>query len=152
MVERNPTHADWWPHIADPLRHFGSRVAEFFSPASDAAATDDAYVLEIELPGVTEDDISIELHGNVLTLKGEKRSSREEKGKTFFFSERTYGAFQRAFRLPADVDAGAIEAHAEDGVLRIRLPKRASDKGTARTIPVTKVPRGVTGEPRPNFE
>ncbi|NQW09140.1 MAG: Hsp20/alpha crystallin family protein [Alphaproteobacteria bacterium] len=153
MVERNLTQADWWPHIADPLRHLGARVAEFFSPASEAAATDDAYVVEVELPGVKDDDITIELHDNVLTLKGEKRSSREEKGKTYFFSERTYGAFQRAFRLPADVDAGRIEAHAEDGVLRVRLPKRQGEQATKRTIPIKKgAPKGVTGDPMPNFE
>lgn len=153
MVERSPAHTDWWPHLADPLRHLGSRIAEFFSPVSEAAATEDAYVVEVELPGVKDEDIAIEVHDGVLTLKGEKRSAKEEKGKTYFFSERTYGAFQRAFRLPADVDEDRIEAHAEDGVLRVTMPKRASEAEAKRTIPIGKgTPKGVTGDPRPNFE
>ena len=108
MVERSPhSHSEWWPHLSDPLRRFGSKVAEFFTPASDAAATDDAYVVEVELPGVKEEDINIELHGNVVSVKGEKRSSHEEKGKTYYFSERSYGAFQRAFQ---GVQLGVAEA------------------------------------------
>ncbi|MBC8240625.1 MAG: Hsp20/alpha crystallin family protein [Alphaproteobacteria bacterium] len=127
-----------WPQIADPLRRFGSKVADFFSPASDAAATDDAYIVEVELPGVKEEDITIEHHGNVLTVKGHKHSSREEENKNYYFSERTYGAFQRTFRLPADVDEGGIEASAEDGVLTLHLPKRKEAEAARRTIQIQK--------------
>ncbi|MBT5264680.1 MAG: Hsp20/alpha crystallin family protein [Rhodospirillaceae bacterium] len=139
MVERSPhSHSEWWPHLSDPLRRFGSKVAEFFTPASDAAATDDAYVVEVELPGVKEEDINIELHGNVVSVKGEKRSSHEEKGKTYYFSERSYGAFQRAFRLPPDVDESRIEARAEDGILSLRMPKKTEADPPKRAIKVQK--------------
>ncbi|MDA1097975.1 MAG: Hsp20/alpha crystallin family protein [Proteobacteria bacterium] len=127
-----------WPHIADPMRRFGAKVADYFSPASDAAATDDAYIVEVELPGVKEEDINIEQHGNMLIVKGDKHSSREEESKNYYFSERTYGAFQRTFRLPADVEEGGIKASAKDGVLTLYLPKRKEAKATKRTIQIQK--------------
>ena len=101
MVEANPqTHSEWWPNVWDPLRRLGTRVADFFSPPSDAAATDDSYIIDIDLPGVKKDDITVELTGNMLTVKGHKQSSREEKGKAYFYAERSFGAFQRSFKIP----------------------------------------------------
>ena len=139
MVEASPQRtADWWPGIADPLRRFGNKISEYFTPASDAAAVDDAYLVEIELPGVKEEDVTIERFGNSLSVKGEKHSSHEEKDKTYYFSERTYGAFQRTFRLPADVDDDAIEATVGDGVLTLRLPKRKDVEPPKRTIQIQK--------------
>jgi HSP20 family protein len=139
MVEASPhTNADWWPNIVDPLRRFGAKVSEYFAPASDATATDDAYVVEIELPGVKEEDISVQLHGNTLIVKGNKHSSHEEKDKTYYFSERTYGAFQRAFRLPSDADDSSIGAVAADGVLTLLIPKRKEVKTAKRTIRIQR--------------
>jgi len=120
------------------LRRFGAKVSEYFTPVSDAAATDDAYVVEVELPGVKEEDISVQLHGNMLIVKGNKQSSHEEENKTYYFSERTYGTFQRTFRLPADVDDSRIEAVAADGVLTLRIPKRKEVETAKRTIQIQK--------------
>ena len=130
--------SNWWPNIADPLRRFGAQVADYFSPASDAAVTDDAYIVEVELPGVKDEDITIEQHGNMLVVKGHKHSSHEEEDKNYHLSERTYGAFQRTFRLPADVEEGSIKASAEDGVLTLHLPKRKDVEPAKRTISVQK--------------
>jgi len=139
MVEVSPhANAYWWPNVVDPLRRFGAKVSEYFTPTSDAAATDDAYVVEVELPGVKEEDISVQLHGNMLIVKGNKHSSHEEKNKTYYFSERTYGAFQRTFRLPPDVDDSSIEAAAADGVLTLRIPKRKEVETTKRTIQIQR--------------
>ncbi len=130
MVESTPnlptSDQAWWPHIVDPLRQLGAKIANFFTPTADAAALEDTYEVNLELPGVGEEDIDIQVRDGVMTIKGEKRTEREEKGKHFYFSERTYGSFQRAFRLPADVDEDHIEAHADKGVLHIVMPKRAS--------------------------
>ena len=152
MVEGVPSHADWWPQVMDPLRRFGTRVAEFFSPPSDATASSAAYVIEIELPGVREEDIHVEVHGDQMTVSGEKRSSRDEKTDSYIFSERTYGSFRRSFRFPPDVDGSGIEAHSEDGILRITLPKKAETAQGKRRIDIQRTPKGVTGDPRPNFE
>lgn len=120
---------DWWPHITDPLRHLGAKIANFFTPTADAASLDEAYQVNLELPGVAEEDIEIEVRDGVMTIKGEKHAEHEEQGKHFYFSERTYGAFQRVFRLPDDVDEDRIEAHSDKGVLRVVLPKRATAEG-----------------------
>lgn len=140
MVERSPQtpsgHSDWWPQLSDPLRRIGARIAEFFAPAADAASTRDSYVLEIELPGVKESDIHVELEDSTLFVRGEKRSTHEEKGKTYYFSERTFGAFQRVFRLAPDVDPNGISAEFEDGVLTVRLNKRGNVGQPKRRIEI----------------
>ncbi|MFX4220398.1 MAG: Hsp20/alpha crystallin family protein [Thalassobaculum sp.] len=152
MVEGVPSQADWWPQVMDPLRRFGHRVAEFFSPLSDATSSKDAYVIEIELPGVKEEDIHVEVHGDQMTVSGEKRNSRDEKTDSYIFSERTYGAFRRSFRFPPDVDESGIEAHCEDGILRLTLPKKSEIAEGKRKIEIQRPMKGVTGDPRPNFE
>ena len=126
----------WWPSLLDPLKQAGARLADYFSPSADAAADDDAYQIEIELPGVKQDDIDISLNDNVLTVKGEKRSEREEKTKEYFFSERLYGAFQRSFKLPNDVSVDGISADFSDGVLKITLPKLGEAAQKARKIKI----------------
>jgi len=133
MVEKLATtgQGGWWPDVAGPLHALGSKIHDFFSPQAEAGATDDAYEIELEIPGVEENDIEIFQSGDVITVKGEKHAARKEEGKTYYFSERVYGAFQRSFRLPGDVDADAIAAVCENGVLKLKLPKRA---GTAEKI------------------
>ena len=127
MVEKSHTAAgeaaSWWPGVYEPLRGLGQRIADFFTPSADAAATDDFYEINLELPGVTSDNIDVSIHDGSLTIKGEKRSQREEKGRTYFFSEREYGAFQRSFKLPADADPKNVTADFNDGVLLIRVLK-----------------------------
>ena len=139
MVETTGTgHGDWWPYLAEPFRNLGQRVRDFFSPQADAASTEDAYQIELELPGVSDSDVEISLHDNVLMVKGEKRSEREEKGKSYYFSERSYGAFQRSFRLPSDVNADKINADFANGILKITLPKVASVEDKSKRIEINK--------------
>lgn len=152
MVEGVPSQSDWWPQVMDPLKRFGHRVAEFFSPPSEAVTSKDAYVIEVELPGVKEQDIHVEVHGDQVTVSGEKRSARNEKTDSYIFSERTYGAFRRSFRFPPDVDETGIEAHSEDGILRLTLPKMGDKTSGKRRIEIQSAAKGVTGDPRPNFE
>ena len=136
MIDRpqHPTSA--WPGFFEPLRTVGSKIANFFSPSSEAAKTVEKYEINMELPGVDESDIDVSLDGNMLTISGEKRSQHEEKGKTFFFSERTFGAFQRSFRVPDDVDASKIGAGFAKGVLTVTLPKTTPAESEARKINV----------------
>jgi len=142
MVDRSPnlptSHFDWWPSLADPFRRFGSKMSEFFAPAAEASASDDDYVVTVELPGVKEADIKVEIHDNVLSVRGEKESSRKEEGQTYYFSERTYGSFQRSFRLPQDVQESDIDAEFKDGVLTVRLPKQPEAAVKARKIEIRK--------------
>ncbi len=137
MVEKSH-NAGFWPQLYDPFRSLGAKVADWFSPASDASTGEDAYRISMELPGVAESDIELSVADGVVTVKGEKKSEREEKGDTWFFSERQYGAFQRSFRLPADADEGAVAADLRDGVLTITAPRRTETPEKSRRIEVRK--------------
>ncbi|MDX1484953.1 MAG: Hsp20/alpha crystallin family protein [Alphaproteobacteria bacterium] len=140
MVEKSHTAGDltsgFWPRLPSEIQSIARRVANYFAPESDAAATDSFYEINVELPGVAGEDIDLSVHNNILTVKGEKRYEHEEKGKTYFFSERAYGAFQRSFRLPPDSQGEEIEASHKDGVLTIRIPKTGPAKEEAQKIQV----------------
>jgi len=135
MVEK-PQFPGWWPDMFEPFRHAGERLAEWFSPRSDAAAAEKSYEINVELPGVKQDDIEIELHDGVMTVRGEKKSERTEETGGYFFSERQYGRFQRTFRLPADAAEEGIGADFQDGVLKITVPRRAPETPKAKKIEV----------------
>lgn len=139
MLQKPEMAPNFWSQIQTPLRQFGERVAEFFSPSSEAATTKDAYEISVELPGVEEKDIAVDLHGDQLTITGEKRAEREETGKDYYFSERSFGKFRRAFRLPADADAAKISATHKDGVLTIAIPKINEPANQAKRIEVKRV-------------
>ena len=122
MVEKSHS-AGWWPNLYEPVRGIGQKIADWFAPRSEASAAEDSYDIALELPGVKPEDIDVSVHNGHLTIKGEKRFQREEKGRTYFFSEREYGAFERSFRLPADTQGDKITADFKDGVLTLKVPK-----------------------------
>lgn len=124
MVEKSE-HSGLWPSLYDPFRAFGARLADWLNPASEASGTTDAYDISMELPGVAEDDIELSVADGVVTVRGEKRTETREKGDTWFFSERQYGAFRRSFRLPQDADGSKASAEMKDGVLHVKVPKLA---------------------------
>jgi HSP20 family protein len=141
MVEKSYTAhggngTEWWPGVLDPLRSFGNKVADFFTPNADASAKGESYEINVELPGVAEKDIDVSLHDRVLGIRGEKRTEKKEEGKTFYFSERSYGAFQRTFRLPEDADENGVEAVFKDGVLNIKIAKTAAVVDKAKKIKI----------------
>ena len=92
-------------------------------PPVDIAETDEGYVITVELPGTKREDVTVECHENVLTIKGEKRSEREEKDEHRHLVERSYGSFSRAFSLPGDATADKVKASFRDGVLSVEIPK-----------------------------
>lgn len=138
MVEKSHT-AGLWPSLYEPFRNFGTRVADWLAPASDASSDENAYRITMELPGVEEKDIDITVNSGVVSVKGEKSSNKEEKGETWFFSERQYGSFSRSFRLPEDANGDKIEAHLKDGVLSISVPKKTPEEPEATKV---KIKRG----------
>ncbi len=138
MVEKT-LPGGFWPQILAPFQQLGSKLHEWLAPASEASSLDDAYEIAIELPGVAEDDIEVLIENDVLTVRGEKRSHSEEKGDTWYFSERQYGAFARSFRLPADADENAITADLKDGVLTVRIGKQQiEDRSGRKKIAIAK--------------
>jgi HSP20 family protein len=106
-----------------------------WEPPVDIYETDDALVLEVELPGVSTDAVNVELHEHTLRLSGERTREPAVKGGRYQREEGRYGAFQRAFRLPTIVDQAKIQATYKNGVLALRLPKRAAAR--PQGIPIT---------------
>jgi HSP20 family protein len=137
MVEKSQT-GTFWPSFYEPFRQFGAKVADWLAPASEASSDDKAYRIAIELPGVEEKDIDITIDEGMVTVKGEKRESREEKGETWYFSERQYGSFSRTFRLPADADGGKVSADLKDGVLVLSVARMAPETAKSRKVPIGK--------------
>jgi HSP20 family protein len=109
----------------------------FWSPPVDIQEREDAYLVEVELPGLTKDDVKITMENNILTIKGEKKSEQEEKRGSYHRTERVYGSFLRSFTLPSSVKSEKIEAHYKNGVLTITLPKVEEAKPKAIEVKVS---------------
>ncbi|PID58333.1 molecular chaperone [candidate division KSB3 bacterium] len=92
-------------------------------PSIDVSESDGEVLVKAELPGMTHEDIEVNLQDNVLTLKGEKKQEKHDDKECFHCLERSYGSFTRSFSLPAGVKAEQISATFKDGVLAITLPK-----------------------------
>jgi len=100
-----------------------------WAPRIDFADENGQFVLTAELPGVEPGDVDIEIEGNVLTLKGEKKMKREHKDERVQFAERRYGGFERAFTLPSAADPDKVDASFHQGVLTIQIAKRPEARG-----------------------
>jgi len=97
-------------------------------PPVDIYETSDSIVLEAELPGLTKDNIVVEVKDSTLTLKGDKKFEREVKEENYHRVERSYGGFQRAFTLPSTVQQDKVKAKFRDGILEITIPKAEEAK------------------------
>jgi HSP20 family protein len=139
LFEEGP-FAGRFPRLLDELFRGGLREwprpgrAGAFVPAMDISDDDRHYTITVELPGSKKEDVQVEVHDDMLTIRGEKKSEREEKKEQRRYVERSYGSFSRSFRVPADADADHVDASFKDGVLTIRLPKIEAAK--PRTIAV----------------
>ena len=103
-------------------------VEEHFTPAIDIRETDDAYIVEADVPGMKKEDVQIEVTDDVLTIRGERKDEHEEKRKDYHRIERQYGGFRRSISVPGEIKHDAVKAKFDDGVLRITLPKREDAK------------------------
>ena len=112
------------------------RHATGLPTAVDLVSRDDAYEVTAELPGMDEKDVKVEVQDGALRLSGEKREESSQEHKGYFLRERHFGAFERSFMLPEDVDAARIEASFRKGVLSVKLPRRPEAKPAARRIDV----------------
>jgi len=96
-----------------------------WTPRVEIVELKDQFEVSAELPGLTKDDVKLELQDNVLTISGEKRSQSERQDRNLFASERHFGSFRRSFQLPSGVEAKSIKAEFKNGVLTITLKKTA---------------------------
>lgn len=123
-----------------PLRKEGEReeamtVAEW-APLVDISEDEKEYLIKAELPEIKKEDIKVTVHDDVMTISGERKYEKEEKGKKYHRVERAYGSFTRSFTLPEDADGSKISAECKDGILRVRLPKTEKAKAKAVEIKV----------------
>ncbi len=103
-------HVDVWPF-------------ERISPSLDLIETEGAVEVRVDIPGMEAKDIDIQVNGNLMTVSGERKEEREEKGKTYHRVERRTGSFSRLVTLPCPVKEGAVEAQYKNGILTVTLPK-----------------------------
>jgi len=104
------------------------RAAETWFPAVDVRETEGEYIVRAELPGLTREDVKINLINNTLILRGEKKQENEEKKGSWHHVERSYGSFERTFTLPTTVTSDTIKAKFHNGVLEITVPKAEEAK------------------------
>ena len=135
MAVRNQMHR-LFHETFEPVRGDGAtRVTGTWEPPVDIYETDDALVLQVELPGVSKDAVNVEVHEHTLRLSGERTREPAVTGGQYHREEGRYGAFQRAFRMPTIVDEAKIQATYQNGILALRLPKHAA--ATPQGIPIT---------------
>jgi HSP20 family protein len=131
--------------LGDPFRDFPTpfrdwpspfRVTGVAMPRMDVSEGKKSFDITVELPGVEEKDLEVTLTDDLLSVKGEKRTERDEKEKDYHLTERSYGSFQRSFHLPPDVDVGKVKAEFVKGVLSITIPKSTKAKPKQRKVPI----------------
>ncbi len=123
-----------WEDFFGPGPRLPRLWTEEWAPPVDVAEAPDKVTVKAEVPGLDPKEIDISLVGDVLTIKGEKKSEREEKKENYHLVERSYGSFSRSLRLPAAVDADKIEASYDKGVLTVTCPKKEPVKPKAITV------------------
>ena len=101
----------------------GGGTLRRWMPAMDLVETPEHFVLRADLPGMTQDDVKIEFDDGTLTVSGERKAEHESKNEGYYRVERAFGSFSRSLTLPQGVDAEAVTANFENGVLEVRIPK-----------------------------
>lgn len=140
----------------DPFRELASLFENFadgtgkaqlqagtFVPPVDVYEDEHTLVLKLDMPGVSEEDLDVQLENNTLTVKGERKFEKEEKEENFHRIERRYGSFLRTFRVPSTVDHEHVDAHYDKGVLKLTMAKRAEAK--PKQIKIGSAPKTLIG-------
>ena len=107
-----------------------------FVPAVNTREGDDAYYIELDLPGIKKEDVEISVDKNILTIKGKREVKKEEEKDDYYRIESMYGTFARSFTLPEKVDSENIRATGENGVVEITIPKLKVEKETTKKIEI----------------
>ena len=107
-----------------------------WAPMVDITETDEEYLIKAEIPEVKREDVKVSVENGVLTLQGERKQEKEEKGKKYHRVERYYGSFLRTFTVPDNVDETKVRAEFKDGILNVHLPKTEKAKPKAIEVKV----------------
>ena len=131
--------------VVDTPAAAGAGSLRRWMPAMDLHEGDDAFVLRADLPGMREEDVSIEFEDNVLTVSGERRAEEEERKEGYHRVERAFGAFSRTLTLPKGIDPESISAGFDNGVLEVHIPKPEQSKPRKISIGVGDGQRTIEG-------
>lgn len=112
-------------------------MARFKVPEIEMKEEDNRYIVRIDMPGIDKKDISVDIMGNELRVKAEKKKEKEEKKKGYFYSEKSYAGFYRSILLPSDADPKDIEAEYKDGILTLAMKKKKEKKKKEEVLKVT---------------
>lgn len=107
-------------------------------PAVAILENDQSFKVEVELPGIKESNVEVDINDNYLTVKGEKKRSSSDEGQNYICNECYYGEFQRTVALPDDADAGKAKASFKEGVLWVEIPKKAGAATKTRKLEIRK--------------
>lgn len=107
-----------------------------FKPSLDVSSDNGSYQIVVEVPGLSKDDVNIEVRGDMLCIHGQKQEETENKDRHFYRVERSYGAFQRTLALPDDANADEIAANLKDGVLTLTIPRREKVDANVKRIAI----------------
>jgi HSP20 family protein len=132
-----------------PTTGNGGAPARRWIPPMDLVETEDHYVLTADLPGLGQEDISLEFEGDVLTLSGERKAEQTERKDGYYRIERASGAFSRSLTLPEGVDPDAVKATFEKGVLEVQIPKPEQRRPKKVAIQVGDAPKTIESETAP---
>ena len=135
MEKRLSTMFGRAPVTTDGDKKEAISVAQW-SPLVDITEDDKEYVVKAEIPEMKKEDIKINVHDDVLTMSGDRKYEKEEKGKKYHRVERPYGSFMRNFTLPEDADCSKISAEYKDGLLKVHLPKSEQTKKKAIEVKI----------------
>ena len=117
---------------------FGTgKMPGLFRPQLDISDDANRYEISLDVPGMNESDLSLEVRDDVLTIKGHKEERSEDRDKHYYRVERSYGSFQRTLALPDDANADEIRARLEKGVLKLEIPRRETASGDVKRISVS---------------
>lgn len=125
-----------WPRLPSLISRGLGR--EVILPEVDVREDEKQVTIEVDLPGVDEKDVSVTMANGILTVKGEKKSEREEKEENYYLAERSYGKFERSLTLPETIDENQIEAQFDKGVLTIVAQKRPEAVKAEKKIEIKK--------------
>ena len=124
------------PALFGRMTPFSGYANTDWSPSVDISESGEEYLIRAALPAVKKEDVAVTVEDGMLTLSGERRQKEEQNGEKFHKVESFYGNFSRAFALPEGIDAAAIRAESQDGVLTIHVPKTKVEAKKPTTIKV----------------
>ncbi len=126
-----------FPSMLESAGGAGAKLPGVYRPQIDVSGDSNCYEISLDVPGMTESDLSLEVKDDLLIIKGEKEERSEDKDKHYYRVERSYGSFQRTLSLPDDANADEIKANLDKGVLKLEIPRRAIAEQEVKRISIS---------------